>query len=227
MLYLYVKKICMMNKEQKSAIYAGIERIFFLLLPVMLLVMAACTAQTGDPDSPQSQSSRPRRQAAATGISLQQTLRCSAAFDTTLLRRPVDSLVVYKARRLMCAYNGRQKLKTYVISLGQAPLGPKQRRGDLKTPEGLYTIDGRNAVSAYHRNLSVSYPNAADRANARRAGYPAGGDIKIHGLPRQPAHPPEAYLYSDWTWGCIAVSDREIEELFAYVQPGTPILIEP
>ena len=104
--------------------------------------------------------------------------------------------------------------------------GAKQRR-DLKTPEGLCYIDGRNATSACQRNLSVSYPHAADRANARRAGHQAGGDIKIHGLPRQPAHPPQAYLYSDWTWACIAVSDRKIEVLFTYVRPGARILIEP
>ncbi|PSK91976.1 L,D-transpeptidase family protein [Taibaiella chishuiensis] len=216
----------MMNNEQKSAIYTGIKRIFFPALPVMMMTVVSCTAQSGDRQPRNNNHHKPVETAPA-AISRQQELRCSPGFDTAALRHSVDSLVVYKAHRTMDAYAGRRKLKTYVISLGQAPEGPKQRKGDLKTPEGLYCIDGRNAASAYHRNLSVSYPNAADRSNARRKGYATGGDIKIHGLPQQRRHAPEAYLYSDWTWGCIAVSDREIEELFTYVQPGTPILIEP
>ena len=127
----------------------------------------------------------------------------------------------------MLAYRKGQKLKTYVISLGQSPTGKKQCKGDNKTPEGLYYINDRNAASAYHKNLGISYPNDKDRANANRQGLSTGGDVKIHGLPLKPRYPKEAYLYSDWTWGCIAVSNTEIDELYRFVESHAAIYILP
>jgi len=102
-------------------------------------------------------------------------------------------------------------LRTYPIALGGNPIGVKTREGDRKTPEGIYLIDGRNARSAYHLALHISYPSPADVERARRTGVNPGGDIMIHG----------------WTRGCIAVTNPEIEEIWAAVPDGTPIELRP
>jgi len=113
-------------------------------------------------------------------------------------------------------------LERYAIDLGFAPRGPKRFEGDGKTPEGLYYIDRRNPNSKFHLSLGISYPNAQDRAYARAFGREPGGDIFIHGQPNllKPARGDD-----DWTWGCIAVKNREIEKIYAMVENGTPILI--
>ena len=110
-------------------------------------------------------------------------------------------------------------LESYDIGLGFTPEGHKQFEGDGKTPEGTYYISHRNPKSRYHLSLGVSYPNDADRAYAKAAGKSAGGDIMVHG------GPPRKTNKRDWTAGCIAVTDREIEEIYAMVKPGTPIYI--
>lgn len=131
----------------------------------------------------------------------------------------VTQVQVHKeARKLYLLHKG-QVLKSYDIALGFAPVGHKQFEGDGKTPEGLYFITHRNPGSAYHRSLGISYPNAKDRAAAAAAGKEPGGDIFIHGGPTGPIE------QRDWTWGCIAVTDRQIEEIYAMVKPGTPIWI--
>jgi murein L,D-transpeptidase YafK len=124
---------------------------------------------------------------------------------------------------LMC--NGKV-LKTYKVALGRRS-GPKEREGDLRTPEGKYVIDRRNRQSSCHRSLHVSYPNAADRARARRLGVSPGGDISIHGLPNGYGYIGAAHRQHDWTYGCIAVTDGEIEEIWKLVENGTPIEILP
>lgn len=211
-----------MSKMQNSAISLVIKRIFFLSLLIVILSVASCTEVAGGP-GPFAKGIDNAKQTK----SLQEQLRNSPDFKPIPLHQRVDSLVVYKSKRLMYAWSEGKKLKAYVISLGQAPVGKKQCKGDHKTPEGLYYIKDRNANSAYHKNLGVSYPNGNDRANARRQGLSTGGDIKIHGLPLKPQYPQEAYLYSDWTWGCIAVSDAEIDELFVYVAPHAALLLLP
>ena len=138
-----------------------------------------------------------------------------------------DSIVVHKARRTLTLYNGGQVLRRYLVALGRTPIGAKRRQGDGKTPEGEYTIIGRNRYSSYHRSLRISYPNAADQAYARRAGVSAGGDIVIHGLPNGMGEVGAAHRESDWTEGCIAVTNEEIEEIWRLVPDGTPIRIEP
>jgi murein L,D-transpeptidase YafK len=154
-----------------------------------------------------------------------------AAFAAAPLRadKPAqaDSIVVLKSQRtLTLVHNGRQ-LKSYKVALGGDPLSPKTRQGDNKTPEGVYTIDSRNAHSQFHLSLHISYPNTADRERARKLGVDPGGDIMIHGLPPQWAYLGAAHRQSDWTLGCIAVTNSEIEEIWALVPAGTKVEIRP
>ncbi len=153
--------------------------------------------------------------------------RFSARLYATPLRQPVDSLCVIKHDRELLVFGKDSLLKVYRIALGDTPVGHKHFQGDERTPEGLYHIDGRNPNSSCHKNLGISYPNEQDRAYARRAGLPAGGDIKIHGLPNGQGYIGKAHIVSDWTNGCVAVTDPEIDELYRYVKPGSPILILP
>lgn len=133
----------------------------------------------------------------------------------------VTGIVVRKGRRKMYLMNGDDVLKSDDFELGFAPTGHKQIEGDGKTPEGQYFIDRKNPNSSYHLSIGISYPNAEDRARAAALGHSPGGDIFIHGTPR---------LYSrdrDWTWGCIAVSNPEIEVIYSMVNVGTPIWLYP
>jgi murein L,D-transpeptidase YafK len=138
-----------------------------------------------------------------------------------------DRVVVCKAKRELLLYRGGKVIRSYQIALGKSPVGPKTRQGDNKTPEGTYTISGRNPASAFHRSLRVSYPNAADRERARKLRVNPGGDIMIHGLPNGQGSVGATHRLSDWTNGCIAVTDSEIEEIWRLVPNGTPVQIEP
>ncbi len=133
----------------------------------------------------------------------------------------VNLIEVHKADRKMFLIHDATILKTYDIQLGGNPVGTKHFEGDGKTPEGAYTISQRNAKSTYHLSLRISYPNDSDRAYAKAAGKEPGGDIMIHGQPGW------TKVAGDWTVGCIAVTDKEIEEIYAMVTPGTPIHIFP
>jgi len=138
-----------------------------------------------------------------------------------------DRILVEKsARRLTLFWRGRA-LKSYRVALGHAPVGRKQCQGDDRTPEGLYRIDARNSGSAYHRSLHVSYPNAGDAAAARRLGCRPGGDIMIHGIKNGYGWMGSLHAKNDWTLGCIAVTDQEIEEIWAAVPNGTQVEIRP
>ena len=139
----------------------------------------------------------------------------------------VDSIAVYKSDRELQVFSNGQLVKIYNICLGKNPVGPKQVSGDYKTPEGLYRISYRNAGSLYHKSLAISYPNKQDLDNAKKMGQPAGGDVMIHGLPNFDADAGPGRYTNDWTWGCIALRNHEIDELFERVKPGTPILIMP
>ncbi len=138
-----------------------------------------------------------------------------------------DRIVVHKKQRTMCLMNKGQILKTYKFALGGSPEGPKQRQDDHKTPEGLYFIDSRNAKSQFHLALHISYPSAADRARARKLGANPGGGIMIHGLPKRFAWLGSLHRQTDWTDGCIAVTNEEIEEIWRLVPLNTPIEIMP
>jgi len=126
-----------------------------------------------------------------------------------------------------CLTRGGKVIASYRIALGRNPVGPKRRHGDGKTPEGDHTIVGRNPKSAFHKSLRISYPNAADRERARREGVDPGGDIMIHGLPNGQGDVGAAHTQSDWTEGCIAGTDQEIEEIWRLVPDGTPVRINP
>lgn len=127
----------------------------------------------------------------------------------------------------MKVYSEGVLLKTYRISLGRSPIGHKQFEGDCKTPEGIYSIDGRNPNSTFHKNLGISYPNEKDLEKAKSLGKPAGGDIKIHGLRNGRGYISKFHRWKDWTAGCIAVTDTEIEELYDAVKIGAEIQIYP
>ena len=131
-----------------------------------------------------------------------------------------DAIRVSKSERRMQLLRDGKVLRTYRIALGDAPVGHKRQQGDERTPEGDYTISFRNTKSRFHLSLRVSYPNAADRAQAAARGVDPGGDIMIHG------NTPPGYT-GDWTDGCIAVTDAEIEEIWRLVPVGTPIRIDP
>ena len=140
-----------------------------------------------------------------------------------------DRILVIKNERRLELLHGGGVLKTYKIALGRYPLGPKTREGDSKTPEGIYVIDYRidRDRSKFHRALHISYPNARDRERAARLGVDPGNQIMIHGLPedwtaRQLDHP-----RLDWTQGCIAVTDQEMDEIWRMVDNGTVIEIRP
>lgn len=139
----------------------------------------------------------------------------------------IDRLVVFKSKRQLLAYSNRQLVKTYKISLGRNPIGAKEIEGDKKTPEGLYFINDKNPYSGYHKNLGISYPNQDDIANAKRLGKRTGGDVKIHGLRNKTGFIGKFHRWTDWTYGCLAVTDEEIDELFRAVKIGTQIEINP
>ena len=138
-----------------------------------------------------------------------------------------DRIVVHKKERQLELMRAGKILKTYKVALGSQPEGAKTRQGDHRTPEGLYTIDSRNASSAFHRSLHISYPSASDRERARKLGVPTGGDIFIHGLPNGMGWVGAAHRAKDWTDGCIAVTDSEIEEIWKLVANGTAVEILP
>lgn len=138
-----------------------------------------------------------------------------------------DLVLVEKAAHRLTLFADGRRLRTYRVALGQGGLGPKQRQGDGKVPEGVYKITGGNPYSAYHLSLRISYPTPAQRAAAARRGVDPGGDIMIHGLPNGQSAIGAAHVQSDWTLGCIAVTNREIEEIWDMVPDGTTIEIRP
>ena len=139
----------------------------------------------------------------------------------------VDRVLVEKSERRLTLLHDGVAVKTYRVALGREPVGDKERQGDGRTPEGTYTIDRRNAASQYHRSLHIDYPDAAHRARARKLGVSPGGDIFIHGLPNGFAWTGAAQHYADWTAGCIAVDNDEIDEIWKLVRDGTPVEIRP
>ena len=138
-----------------------------------------------------------------------------------------DSIVLDKSDRTLTMYSRGVQVKQYDVALGKNPVGDKVRRGDGRTPEGLYYIEARNPGSKYHLSLRISYPNNADRASAARRGFTPGGDIMIHGLPPAFATVGALHRQQDWTEGCVAVTNAEIEEIWRAVPNGARILIKP
>jgi murein L,D-transpeptidase YafK len=143
------------------------------------------------------------------------------------IREQVDSIVIIKHAREMQVYGHQRLLTSYRVCLGNNPVGPKHFQNDGKTPEGIYYINGKNPNSHYHKCLGISYPHDADRAYAKRFRKPTGGDIKIHGLPNDFGDEGQEDVKDDWTLGCIALNDKEIDELYAHTAVGTCVNILP
>jgi len=138
-----------------------------------------------------------------------------------------DKIIIEKSKRRLILLRANVPLKMYVVSLGRHPEGRKTEEGDGKTPEGTYTIDRKKIKSSFHRALHISYPNASDTAQAKSRGVSPGGDIMIHGLPNFFGFVGQYHTVRDWTQGCIAVTSREIEEIWRAAPDGTPVEIVP
>jgi murein L,D-transpeptidase YafK len=138
-----------------------------------------------------------------------------------------DYVLVDKSDRKLYLYKAGRVLREFNVSLGLVPTGPKQREGDFRTPEGKYVLDGRNVNSDFFLSIHVSYPNEADRARARAMGVDPGGQIMIHGLPNEPKYDLKRYLSTDWTDGCIAVSNSDMIDIWLMTRESTPIEIRP
>jgi murein L,D-transpeptidase YafK len=138
-----------------------------------------------------------------------------------------DSILILKKDHVLELLSGGKLIRTYEVALGSGGLARKCRQGDGRTPEGHYVIDSRNEHSAYHKALHVSYPNAEDRKRAARLGVAPGGDIMIHGLPNGRGWVGAAHRTIDWTLGCVALTDPEIDEIWKLVPVGTPVDIRP
>ena len=138
-----------------------------------------------------------------------------------------DRVIVLKKEHTLQLLSRGKVVKSYKVALGGDPVGPKTRQGDHKTPEGVYVLDFRNAHSQFYKSIHISYPNERDRAEARRHGVSPGGDVFVHGLPNGYAAVGAAHRLKDWTDGCVAVTDEEIDEIWRAVPDGTPIEIRP
>ena len=174
----------------------------FLLALALLALLAACAVPPSPPPAPLAPPP-PARPAKA------------------------DRILVLKSKRELLLLSGGAVLRTYPIALGFHPTGAKQRRGDGRTPEGVYVIDRRSTKTLYHLALHISYPDAADIARARARRVSPGGDILIHGMPASYGHNDPVRFFRDWTDGCIAVGNIAIEEIWNAVDDGTPIEIRP
>jgi murein L,D-transpeptidase YafK len=141
--------------------------------------------------------------------------------------QPVDRVVVHKAKRLMELYRDDSLVASYKVSLGLVPTGQKQREGDYRTPEGRYRLTRRNAESDFFLAVQVSYPEATDIVMARRKGWAPGGAIMVHGLPNLLKYSRDRYLSTDWTDGCIALSNEDMLDFWLLTGQGTPIEIRP
>ena len=162
-------------------------------------------------------------------IALQQKIEAleQKVFAYAILKGAADKILIEKkARRLMLISKG-EVLKTYKIALGGNPNGPKERQGDNKTPEGTYVIDSRNKDSRYHLSLHISYPNERDKKRAHELGVSPGDNIMIHGIKKGFSWVGDAQSEVDWTKGCIAVTDEEIEEIDKLTPNGTTVEIRP
>ncbi|HEY9181692.1 MAG TPA: L,D-transpeptidase family protein [Gammaproteobacteria bacterium] len=138
-----------------------------------------------------------------------------------------DFVLVDKSDRKLYLFKAGRVLREFDVSLGLVPNGPKQREGDFKTPEGRYVLDSRNVNSDYFLSIHVSYPDESDRARAREQGVDPGNGIMIHGLPNELKRDLSSYLATDWTDGCIAVSNSDMVDIWLMTRDPTPIEIRP
>lgn len=138
-----------------------------------------------------------------------------------------DSIVIEKKARRLTLFRLGRPMRSYLVALGGQPVGDKLSAGDRRTPEGLFSIEGRNPNSQYHLALRISYPDASHRLRAEALGVDPGGNIVIHGLPNGKGKVGAYHRTTDWTNGCVALTDEEIEEIWSVVPIGTPVHIKP
>jgi len=162
-----------------------------------------------------------RRLLLLAGLGLALPARASHRFEMA------DSVLVHKAGRRLELIRGDEVLRSFRIALGLSPVGHKQREGDFRTPEGRYLLVERNPRSEFFLSIRISYPDERDQRAARAAGYAPGGAIMIHGLPNEPTRSPEYYRRTDWTNGCIAVSNADMVDIWLMTTRNTPITILP
>ena len=141
--------------------------------------------------------------------------------------KSITSIHIIKNKRLLYLLNGDEIVKTYSIALGKNPIGTKQFEGDEKTPEGSYTIYHKSEQSSFYKSIGISYPNDAEKLNAENTGKSPGGQIRIHGFSNDFEGDQIEGKKTDWTAGCIAVTNAEMDEIFELVEIGTAIFIEP
>jgi tetratricopeptide (TPR) repeat protein len=167
-------------------------------------------------------------------ISLQENIKTLEQNIETLEQKifllrtePADKVLIEKKERRLTLLSKGEVIKTYKIALGGNPVGPKVMQGDNKTPEGVYTIDSRNSNSEYHLSLHISYPNEIDKKRAKELGVSPGGNIMIHGIKNGLGWVGSSHAAVDWTEGCIAVTDEEMEEIYRLVPDDTIVVIMP
>jgi len=160
-------------------------------------------------------------------INLQEKVETLEEKVFTLRMEAADKVLIEKQARRLTLLAKDEVIKTYKIALGGNPVGPKERQGDNKTPEGTYIIDSRNGNSGFHLSLHISYPNEQDKIRARALGVSPGGNIMIHGIKNGFAPVGASHAETDWTEGCIAVTNQEMEEIYKFVPNGTVVEITP
>ena len=163
------------------------------------------------------------------GIALMATglFACSTYQGSQYPSQFADRVVVEKSKRTMTLMQSGKVLKTYNVALGQNPVGPKEQLGDQRTPEGVYAVDLRRPESRFNLALRINYPGPNDRQYAATRGVDPGGEIYIHGQPHGGVNPARLADGPDWTDGCVAVSNAEMQEVWALVRIGTPVEIRP
>jgi len=160
-------------------------------------------------------------------VALQEKIEALEQKIFALRTEPADKVLIKKRERRLTLLSNNEVIKTYKIALGGNPIGPKERQGDNKTPEGTYIIDSRNRDSGYHLSMHISYPNDKDKMRAKQLGVSPGGDIMIHGIKNGLSWVGASHAEVDWTKGCIAVADEEMEEIYKLVPNGTIVEIRP
>jgi len=139
----------------------------------------------------------------------------------------VDRILVEKSKRTLTLLNGTKVVKTYKVALGRNPQGAKDRQGDHKTPEGIYSVDAKKPDSRFYKALHISYPSPGDRERAQKLGLSPGSDVEIHGLGSMWGWVGAQHRRIDWTDGCIALTNEEIDEIYPLIKIGTPVEIRP
>ncbi len=160
-----------------------------------------------------------------TAVSILSCLFFASIASATLPK--ADKVVVIKSKRVLMLLKDGEIIKTYRISLGKNPIGHKMQAGDQKTPEGIYILNSRKQNSKYYLAINISYPNESDMLNAQKLGVSPGNSIAIHGLPKDLEDIDKFQRRLDWTDGCIALTNQEMDELWQLVPDGTPIEIKP